>query len=395
MSAVPGLLKKRITGSIDREEEMEGEEFSELIGLIYDAALDPEAWPVMLNRLADVLSAQCCVIGLLNSSTNGAAMTAPRTDPEYLRSFTEYWAGHAFMWKVGAKLPLGTVIVREMIISRDEFCRTDYYNEWCKPQGVEAAIATNLLVEGPLSTVIAAYRPYAKGDFDATETRLFAEIIPHLQRALQLQLRLAGLNGLLEGSTEILNRLLQGVILVDGEARVIFANRAGEDVLRAGRGLILGRGGLQAEIPRETRRLRRIIADCAEPRPGLDAAGGRLLLSREHGLPLTVLITPHFAGSSGIDVGRPCAILFITDPDATVRVRKETLCEYFGLTPAEGAVAVEVLEAHGLHAAAERLGISLATARTHLAHVFDKTGTHRQAELVRFLLQSQPAIRED
>jgi DNA-binding CsgD family transcriptional regulator len=53
------------------------------------------------------------------------------------------------------------------------------------------------------------------------------------------------------------------------------------------------------------------------------------------------------------------------------------------------------LETDGLQAAADRLGISLATARTHLAHVFDKTGTRRQAELVRLLLRSQPAIRED
>jgi DNA-binding CsgD family transcriptional regulator len=87
--------------------------------------------------------------------------------------------------------------------------------------------------------------------------------------------------------------------------------------------------------------------------------------------------------------------MFITDPDAIVSVHKATLCEDFGLTPAEAAVAVEVLEADGLQAAAGRLGISLATARTHLAHVFDKTRTRRQGELVRLLLQSRPAVRED
>ena len=65
------------------------------------------------------------------------------------------------------------------------------------------------------------------------------------------------------------------------------------------------------------------------------------------------------------------------------------------MTSAEAAVAVEVLEADGLRAVASRLGISLATARTHLAHVFDKTGTRRQAELVRLLLRGQPAVRED
>ena len=34
----------------------------------------------------------------------------------------------------------------------------------------------------------------------------------------------------------------------------------------------------------------------------------------------------------------------------------------------------------------EKLSVSLVTVRTHLQHVFDKTDTHRQAELVRLLL---------
>lgn len=347
---------------------MQHEELSELIGLIYDTALDPGSWPVVLNRLADALSAHCSMIGSYNSSTDAAALTAPRTDPQYLRSFAEYWAGRDTIWKGGAKLPVGAVMVREMIICRDEFCRTDLYNEWCKPQRLEAAIATNLLVEGPISTVIAAYRPYAKGDFDTMETRLFAALIPHLQRAVQLQLRLADLDGLPEGSAEILDRLQQGVILVDGQARVIFANRAAEGILRAGRGLFVDRDGLQTKIPGETRRLRRMITDCGVQHAGHPSAGGRLRLSRENGMPPTVLIAPHHLRSSWIDVVRPRATVFITDPEATFDVRRQWLHEDFGLTRAEAAVAIDVLKADGLQATAGRLGISLATARTHLAH---------------------------
>jgi hypothetical protein len=75
-------------------------------------------------------------------------------------------------------------------------------------------------VEGPVSTVVAAHRPYSEGDFDATETRLFAALIPHLRRAVQLQLRLSGLDRPPEGSAEILSRLQLGVMLVDAEARL-------------------------------------------------------------------------------------------------------------------------------------------------------------------------------
>jgi DNA-binding CsgD family transcriptional regulator len=371
-------------------------DLSEFVGLIYDTALDPDAWPNMLDRLADLLAATTGAhFGSYNSKTYVTTNLAPRLDPEYMRIFPEYWASRDIFWQRGANHPLGAVYMPETFMSREEHRRTDIFNEWYKPQGVEAMMRTNLVIEGPVSTVVTVGRRYSEGDFGAREIRLFAALIPHLQRAVQLQLRLAGVDGPPTGSAEILNRLLQGVLLVDSGARVIFANSAAERMLRAGNGLFLGRDGLRAEASGETRLLRRIIADCAEPRDELGGAGGRLRLSRKDRAPLTVLVIPHRARIAWIDVARPRAILFITDPEEAALVRRENLRQDFGLTPAEAGFTREVLKADGLQAAADRLGISLTTARTHLAHVFDKTGTRRQAELVRLILQSQPAMRTE
>jgi DNA-binding CsgD family transcriptional regulator len=55
------------------------------------------------------------------------------------------------------------------------------------------------------------------------------------------------------------------------------------------------------------------------------------------------------------------------------------------LTKAEAAVAVRVLYGEGISAISDRLSLSSATVRTHLRAIFTKTGTHRQAELVRLL----------
>src|SRR6202030_4142605 len=129
--------------------------------------------------------------------------------------------------------------------------------------------------------------------------------------------------------------LLHGVLLVDAGAWVIFANRAAERMLRAGGGLFLGHDGLRAETFAETRLLRQTIAECAEPRDELGDAGGHLRLSRENRAPLTVLVIPHRARFAWIDVVRPRAILFITDPEETAVVRRESLRQDFGLTPAE------------------------------------------------------------
>ena len=64
----------------------------------------------------------------------------------------------------------------------------------------------------------------------------------------------------------------------------------------------------------------------------------------------------------------------------------EVLRRIYGLTRAESQVAMRVLNGDGLAPIAEELSVSLTTVRTHLQRIFDKTGTHRQAELVRLLL---------
>jgi len=68
-----------------------------------------------------------------------------------------------------------------------------------------------------------------------------------------------------------------------------------------------------------------------------------------------------------------------------MRLRADGLRERFGFTPAEAAFAIEIAKGDGRKAAADRLGITVGTARSHLSSIFDKTGARRQAELVRIL----------
>ncbi|MCJ2120630.1 helix-turn-helix transcriptional regulator [Methylobacterium sp. J-001] len=62
------------------------------------------------------------------------------------------------------------------------------------------------------------------------------------------------------------------------------------------------------------------------------------------------------------------------------------LQDLFGFTPAEAALATDILAGHDLAASAARRRITVHTARAHLRRLFEKTGTNRQAELMRLLL---------
>lgn len=65
----------------------------------------------------------------------------------------------------------------------------------------------------------------------------------------------------------------------------------------------------------------------------------------------------------------------------------------FDVTPREAQLCAALAVGRSLKAAAALLGMRLSTARAHLDHIFLKTGTHRQAELVLLLQSAQPLGR--
>jgi DNA-binding CsgD family transcriptional regulator len=63
----------------------------------------------------------------------------------------------------------------------------------------------------------------------------------------------------------------------------------------------------------------------------------------------------------------------------------EAIVQEYKLTPSELRVLFAIVEVGGIPEVAQVLGISDTTARTHLKHLFEKTNTSRQADLVKLV----------
>jgi DNA-binding CsgD family transcriptional regulator len=223
-------------------------------------------------------------------------------------------------------------------------------------------------------------------------------LVPHVQRAMQLQLRLSALEMQRASLAAVFDRLHDGVVIVDSPCAIIFANRTADELLAEGDGLFREGDGIAAATPGVTAMLRRLIGGGGGGGNGdrLPDAGGRCTLGRRNGrAPLSVLAVPMHGEVAWIVPRRPAAVLFITDPERDSRASTEALRRRFGLTRAETAFLAEIVKGDGILAAANRLGVSLATARTHLRHVFEKTDTQRQAELVGLVTLGLTTLRGD
>jgi DNA-binding CsgD family transcriptional regulator/GAF domain-containing protein len=369
------------------------DEVLDLVGSIYDAALDAQLWPGVLNRIGDAVGGPQVVFGFYDPANGIVSMHAPRTDPDILRSFDDWTPDIPALPCTGNYRP-GEVFTGADVISRDEFTSTAFYNELWRPGGFSAdPLVTNLFADSAASGHIASHGLLNQSPFDSSQKRLFAALAQHLVRAVALQRRVYHLTIANERALTGLDGLQQGFLLVDAEARPLFVNRAARALLDNRDGLRLEAGALSASDADGGRALRGLIKSCAGDASVVTGSGGDIALPRGAGrLPLDVVVTPVKQETATAIMPwtfsqHAIAIVLVSDPEREIQARVEDLRRRFGFTPAEAAFALEIVKGDGRQAAADRLGITVGTARSHLSSIFDKTGSRRQAELVRLLLQ--------
>jgi DNA-binding CsgD family transcriptional regulator len=190
-----------------------------------------------------------------------------------------------------------------------------------------------------------------------------------------------------------LNRWSLGVILLDHDGRVLLMNRSAEAIVRKKNGLTAQSDGLHAGLPHETAALCGLIRGAIQTSLGRVAhPGGGMTISRAFGArPLNVLVTPAAQKAIRVDVGT-AAIVFVGDPEVREETDADLLSLFYGLSPAEAKVAALLVQGKSVKEVSEGLRVSLNTARTHLKRIFEKTGTRRQAELMRLILQSPVSL---
>jgi len=373
----------------------------DFIGATYDAALAPQELPHVLARLARLCGGIWTPMSVIPLGQGGAALTVQNADvdPGFLTFFHQNYTTPERNPSIPRimTVPRGKFVLREQHYSDAAWERLDMYHDIYRPIGGYASLGAPLLKTEHYFALLGMVRAKSRGAYDARDLKLLERAIPHLQRTMQIFLRLAALEARQAAGEALWNLLPFGVFILDQTGRILWANRAGERVATANDGLAVRGGFLLAGTVDENATLSRLIGEAALTATGQGiAAGGALSLPRPSlHRPLAVLVAPfrverveHMALSR-----RPAVVVLVSDPETKPRAVPDLLAQLYGLTAREADLVTLLLDGSDLHDAAERLALSMNTVRTHLREVFHKTGTRRQAELVALVLRSVVALR--
>jgi DNA-binding CsgD family transcriptional regulator len=351
-----------------------------LIGGIYDAAAEPVLWNDVMTRLVRKTNARSGIFYDHDSATRRAGVLgAVGFDPYYVRQYEDYYASLDPWHKRGQGRPLGEVAQTAGMLSDAELRRTEFYQDHLRPQGVFYAMGGPVMRMGARMAVFGIQSSYETGVFTPETETLIRNLMPHFRRAYRLQEALDSVRREGMEFEATLHLLPQPVLVVDHEARLLFANTAGARLLGEGTLLRHVAGRIRAAHRGDVAALSRALQPVPQDREGV----GSLALRRTgEKRPAILRVTPLRRRNRAEWSGR--IALMVELPPAPRGL--DSWAAAFHLSPAETRLWTALRAGRRLIDIAEESGVSLNTVRVQLRSLFQKTGVHRQTDLLRLAL---------
>ncbi len=370
-------------------ESHDAEPLERAVAAIYDAVLDPALLTAAIDAIAKATGAVGGMLGIFDIvNGQGHAPSIAGLDPELLALFEQRYGLNLWTQAIQQHARVGRSLSSEPFVDARALRATEFHDAILAPQGLVAQSFNLLRRDGRFTVGLAMMHGVPGRSAEPDVLHRMDLMGAHLGRAFELMRRLDTLQARLDTCEAALEQQRCAVFVLDGAAAIRYANAQAQRLLAEGDGLFSVGHWLSARHNGDGAMLAAAIANAAGRSDAAVTSGASLAVRRGPAhLPLLATVLPGSNSRRLSDLpGQPGEVLlFVADPGAQCDVAAALLREAFALTEREAAVALAAVRLGGLPAAAAEMGIAPSTARSHLQHVFDKTGTRHQVALAQLL----------
>jgi DNA-binding CsgD family transcriptional regulator len=281
----------------------------------------------------------------------------------------------------------------EVLPPRARFVRGEFYRRFARPEGWDKGVSVLFWERREMRAMFSLYRAPAEPDFSEEEMARLQYLYPSIETAIVRVQRLHTERLARRSLEEFARNIPVGLVLLDWELRVEFAN---SEAKRACAEWNFGAAGARSfnagdvfAVPPG------VIERCGELRAALLARDAKQLVSRPgdtarvehperpgHHAQITVLDSP------GSALAKPRFLVVLETRPATAAgaARADRLQQIHELSPSEREIVRHVCAGESNAEIARRLNKSILTVKTQLNSVFRKTGVKSRAQLISSLL---------
>lgn len=361
-----------------------------LIRDCYKGPLEERPWQSFMQGLQKALSAPYVTLLLRppKAGDTGVVLNVVLYSGDAYKRYNE----HYFAQDPFVDLPPGEVLTVDEVVDINDYKKSDYYQHYLKKVDVEYILGADLVDGNGYSTQLRVSRGARHENFNAQDKKLIAAILPHLQQSIELYTRIAHAQAKSEAYQQAFDQMEMGCIILDQKLQVLSSNQAATDLIRQRFGLAMQERFLCVGNREENRAFKALVQEMLGNKQrdiASDVRAFRVSLPQSvTGLGLLCRALPP---AMTPDAG-PSVAIFISHPEKNRLSRVEILQQLFELTTAEARLALLLANGLSLDEAAEELGVTRNTAKSHLSATFSKTGVTRQPALVQLILRSVATI---
>jgi integral membrane sensor domain MASE1/DNA-binding NarL/FixJ family response regulator len=253
--------------------------------------------------------------------------------------------------------------------------------------GLNSACGLSLYAKGKLQAVLEFFSTTSEPP-DKHLLKVVQGIAEQLGRVVERQ-RAEEQQEALEAT---LNALSSAVYLTDRHGRIIHMNRAAERQVSASNAIRVENNHLVPVDRRARLTLARAIDQATADEADLPTSAFTLALPEQDKPGLIAAILPLAYSDRQNLCGNLTAAIFVQDPTAMAPSTGEAFAKLHGLTASELRVLLAMVPGLSVKEAAKMLGIGETTAKTHLQHIYSKTGTSKQTELMHLFMSCTPPV---
>lgn len=369
-------------------------QLSELIGRLYDAAIDEALWSGIAACIADAFESTSTVLKLHGDSDSVQLLDATENlvIADRDRAWADHWHCNDLWVERSVAYGVSRVVTSQDLVSPAEVEQSGFYQEWLRHVEIHHMIGTVFPTEAGGIGVLGIHRPRAGGHYSNADRNKAALLVPHIQRAFQIGRRLTGVSLAQDAAFDALDRINTGVILLDRSRKVIYANGLAEIFLRDIPEIGVSNGRLIVRDPVMDGQLAALVRGAiqtADGQHGLPPTA--LAIPRDKDPPFTLALAPFRPRLSRLNGQPALALVFMCDPNR-VYIDPGQLSGLFGLTRAEAAIAIDLVRGMSLAEIATAHDVGGETVRSHVKKILAKTDTQRQAEAVALISRAVGTI---
>jgi DNA-binding CsgD family transcriptional regulator/PAS domain-containing protein len=363
---------------------------SHLLLLVHRMAGEPQRSQELLAAIMQAVDACHASIAICDGS--GQYMHFLQFQPhmaQHAMSYEQQWSDQDPLRAAILRAEPDRFHARDALIPPARQQDDPYFTEWCPRWGFGDICIARLPLDADQQCLVSCVRTPRKPAFSRKELGFLDTLLPHIKRALALGRHAERLQILADIAKRRLLYSGQGVLVLDAEGRVAYMNAEGSELLQDPELFRLPVRRLQLADAACAPRFEELLSQSIALAGSKSILGGGAVSVPRHGrAPLLVSVLPYrhrdLLGTHVDTMGRAIVTLF--DPSAPRADSRGSLGELYGLTPAEADVCWRLGNGDSVEQIADELGVSRETVRSQLKRVFAKTGTHRQAELLRLVL---------